>query len=481
VQQFFAILKDSFREAMDGFVIYVMLGLALVMVILVGSVSYEPEPPDEALPEVLQQFNFIFPDRGQSKSPSAVPAFLDYKAKNATQSSDGTVNFTLTVEENLKGLGIPELDKKKDEDKPKPRTNIGAFRFAVATWKLPAGEKLKEDPRVARNKMLNQGQKKLDIVLPPNMTPADLAGVTSEDMEAFIKSQCSLFIGVPESKVSVERKPATDDAEYAFDVTLKSVSGARGWPHKIYVLFKAVPPIRKVPLGMALYFIQDQLVNGLGAGVALLISVVITGFFIPNMLRKGAIDLLISKPIGRVQLLVYKYIGGLTFMFIISAFTIGPVWLVMALRSGYWDPGFLLVIPALTFTFAVVYAVSTLIAVLTRSAIASIMVSIAFIVVMWIIGQVKTVFDRFKLTGDPELPEWSFTLVDTINNILPRYKDLDKLTTKVIVDANLPDGLSRMLGIFVEFPSFGGAVGVSLAFIVLMLTLASWRLVKRDN
>jgi ABC-type transport system involved in multi-copper enzyme maturation permease subunit len=329
--------------------------------------------------------------------------------------------------------------------------------------------------------MLTQGDKKLDIVLPPNMTPADLANVTDEDMTAFIRSQCALFIGVPESNVTVERKPAPDETEFVFDVSLKSVSGARGWPHKIYVLFKAFPPIRRVPLGMALYFIQDQLVNGLGAGVALLISVVITGFFIPNMLRKGAIDLLISKPIGRVQLLVYKYIGGLTFMFIISAFTIGPVWLVMALRSGYWDPGFLLVIPALTFTFAVVYAVSTLMAVLTRSAIAAIMVSIAFIVVMWILGQVKTVFDRFKLTGEPELPEWAFTLVDTINNILPRYKDLDKLTTKVIVDANLPEGLSRMLGILVEFPSFGGAVGVSLAFIVLMLALASWRLVKRDN
>jgi ABC-type transport system involved in multi-copper enzyme maturation permease subunit len=481
VQQFFAILKDSFREAMDGFVIYVMLGLGLIMVILVASVSYEPEAPEDALPEVLQQFNFVFPDRGKSRMPSAVPAFLDYKAKNATQASDGTVNFTLTVEENFKGLGVPQLEKKdKDEEKPK-RTNLGAFRFAVATWKLPAGEKLKQDPRMGRNKMLTQGDKKLDIVLPPNMTPADLANVTDEDMTAFIKSQCALFIGVPESNVAVERKPAPDETEFAFDVSLKSVSGARGWPHKVYVLFKAFPPIRRVPLGMALYFIQDQLVNGLGAGVALLISVVITGFFIPNMLRKGAIDLLISKPIGRVQLLVYKYIGGLTFMFIISAFTIGPVWLVMALRSGYWDPGFLLVIPALTFTFAVVYAVSTLMAVLTRSAIAAIMVSIAFIVVMWIIGQVKSVFDRFKLTGEPELPEWAFTLVDTINNILPRYKDLDKLTTKVIVDANLPEGLSRMLGILVEFPSFGGAVGVSLAFIVLMLALASWRLVKRDN
>ncbi len=477
MQQFFAILKDSFREAVDGFVIYVMLGLAAIMVILVGSVSYEPEPPDEALPEVLQQFNIVFPDRGKSQSPVGIPALLDYKATNATQASDGAVSFTLDVEFNSQGFGAPKID-----GGPKPRAPFDIFRFAVAAWKKPAGEKIKEDPRRARARMLNRGNKDIDVVMPKDMTPTDLAEVTDEDMAAFLKSQFALFVGVSESSVEVKRVTAgVSEPEYRFDVTLKSVSGARGWPNKIYVLFKAFPPIRRIPLGMAVYFIQDQLVNGLGAGVTLIISVVITGFFIPNMLRKGALDLLISKPIGRVQLLVYKYIGGLTFIFLVSSFTIGAVWLVMAARSNIWDPSFLLVIPALTFTFAVVYAVSTLVAVLTRSPIAAIMLSIGFIVVMWIVGFVKSLFDRMKLSGEQEIPEWAFTLVDTINNVLPRYKDLDKLTTKVIVDANLPQGLSRLLGLLVEFPSFGGAVGVSLAFIVVMLGLASWRLVKRDN
>ncbi len=479
MQQFIAILRDSFREAMDGFVIYVMLGLAALMVVLIGSVSYEPEAPEDALPEVLQQFNFVFPDHGKSRSPVGVPPLLDYKATSVRQEPGGSAAFVLSVEYNGQGLGGPKL-----EGAPKARApgGLDIFRFAVAAWKLPAGEKMKEDPRRARNRMLNRNDKQVDVVMPANMTPDDLKNVTDEDMVAFLKSQFALFVGVSESGVEVVRKTdGVAEPDYQFDVKLKSVSGARGWPHKIYVLFKAFPPIRRIPLGMALYVIQDQLVNGLGAGIALLISVVITGFFIPNMLRKGSIDLLVSKPIGRVQLLVYKYIGGLTFMFILSAFSIGAVWLVMAVRSGNWDPSFLLVIPALTFTFAVVYSVSTLVAVLTRSAIAAIMLSIAFIVVMWIIGQVKSWFDRTKLSGDQDLPEWSYTLVDTTNNVLPRYKDLDKLTMKVIVDANLPEGLSRLLGVLVEFPSFGGAVGVSLAFIVLMLALASWRLVKRDG
>lgn len=496
MQQFIAILKDSFREAVDGFVIYVMLGLALLMILLVGSVSYEPEGPGAGLPEVLDQFNIVFPDKGRSQYPVGIPMPLAYTPSEAGLAADGTMTFNLTVEYTdqpfkRRGIGAAEpkeenKEEKKDEKKPKPKPpgGIDVFRFAVAAWKLPAGEKIKEDPRQVRNRLNNQGggtDKKLELVMPPNMKDEDMKNLTDEDMTEFLQSQFVMFVGVSKSDVVVKRKPGVAEPEYQFEVTLKSVTGARGWPHKIHLLFRSFS-IDNVPLGLALYFIQDQLVNGIGAAVTLLLSVVITAFFIPNMLRKGSLDLLISKPIGRVQLLVYKYIGGLTFIFLVSTFTIGLVWLVTAVRSGYWDPSFLMVIPALTFTFAVVYAVSTVVAVFTRSAIASILISVGFMFGMWVIGGfIKGFFDRNKVTQQVNLPEWSYTLVDTLNNILPRYKDLDKLTTKLIADANLPTGLSRLLGLLVEFPSFGGAVSVSLIFIILMLGLASWRFVKRDG
>ncbi len=38
-------LKDSFREAIDAKVFYVMIGLSALLIILVGSVSFHPEPP----------------------------------------------------------------------------------------------------------------------------------------------------------------------------------------------------------------------------------------------------------------------------------------------------------------------------------------------------------------------------------------------------------------------------------------------------
>src|SRR5436189_298975 len=83
----------------------------------------------------------------------------------------------------------------------------------------------------------------------------------------------------------------------------------------------------------------------------------ITAFFIPEMLRKGTIDMLLAKPIHRATLLVCKDVGGLTFVLLSSAIAIGGVWLVLGLRSGIWSPQFLLVIPITTFFFAILYSV----------------------------------------------------------------------------------------------------------------------------
>ena len=186
-------------------------------------------------------------------------------------------------------------------------------------------------------------------------------------------------------------------------------------------------------LGQVLYIIEDQIINGLGGAVALLIGLIITSFFIPNMLRKGSVDLLISKPIGRSQLLIYKYIGGLTFVFLVTTFTVGGIWLVIALRSGFWDPSFLAVIPILTFTFAIVYAMSTLVAVFTRSAIAAMILSIGFMLFLYIVGQVKTIFDVIRIgravRADARV---GVHAGGHAQQLLPRYKDLDKLTSKLI-------------------------------------------------
>ena len=104
-----------------------------------------------------------------------------------------------------------------------------------------------------------------------------------------------------------------------------------------------------------------------------------------------------------------------------------------------------------------------------------------------IVGRrLAVVHDKPGTTRDRQQAEaeWAgaaFTLVDTINNVLPRYKDLDKLTSKLIASGTLTDGEGRMTGLAqIDYPSWTATFGVSLAFIAVMLTLACWRFSKRD-
>ena len=465
MQQFFAILKDSFREAVDGFVIYAMLVMSALVIALLGSLSFSPSEPKEAFDNIVRHFADGFVEGGRLRGIHQQNA--QFRAEDVRPEGSGyKLRVVVTGQNRVNFDDGPERPGRPDDPKKDPERLKGdGFRELVAVWAKTKPER-NEIPVFRRF----------------TITTDELKAVTDEQFESFIKKQFEFHAGMD---VTVTRVTAgVAEPNYAFDVTTTGGTAVRGWPHKVGIFFGAWTLPIPFNLGETLFWIQDRVVNGVGAALALLISIVLTAFYIPNMLRKGSIDLLISKPLGRSQLLVYKYIGGLTFIFLLTAFTVGGVWFVLALRSGVWDLSFLVVIPVLTFTFAILYAVSTLAAVLTRSAIVSILAALAFAVFLYIVGFVKTIFDALKANDQTkkELPEWAFTLVDTLNNILPRYKDLDKLTTKLLSSGTLTQAEMRERTIDVlDYPSWGGTVGVSLAFIALMLALSCWRLNRRDH
>ena len=481
MRQFLAILKDSFREAVDGFVIYVMIALSALIIIIVGSMSYTPSAPPEAMDSIVKNFNLVFPDKGRSRVFTG--SSDNYKASDVQVAGSG-YKLRLDIGANSFGgpVPVPAAPVQGEKAVVIPKAKQGdSFRQTVASWSKPANKLGEAEIDGSKGKNDNKqkgGGRKVEFGT-QNATAEEQLAVTDGQMEEFLKSQFGVHAGM-ESTIS-RIKTGVEEPSYAFEVTTSGGSSVRGWPHTVKIFFGAVTISRDAPLGAVLWVIEDQIINGLGSAIALLISMIITSFFIPNMLRKGSIDLLVSKPIGRSQLLIYKYVGGLTFIFILSTISIGGVWLAIALRSGHWDPSFLIVIPVLTFTFAILYAVSTLVAVFTRSPIAAMLISVGFAVFLYIVGQVKTLFDRLKVEAPDNIPEWAFTLVDTINNVLPRYKDLDKLTSKLIGEGTLTAGESRMFGIAqMDYPSWSNTFGVSMIFIAIMLSLSCWRFSKRD-
>src|SRR5262249_36110554 len=72
LMKLWAILKDSFREALDTTVFYVMIGTSAVLALLVGSVGFTPQPAAE-IPELYPRLPLTPPPAELAKIPVGLP------------------------------------------------------------------------------------------------------------------------------------------------------------------------------------------------------------------------------------------------------------------------------------------------------------------------------------------------------------------------------------------------------------------------
>ncbi len=134
--------------------------------------------------------------------------------------------------------------------------------------------------------------------------------------------------------------------------------------------------VREIISGLELLIISPL------AGLCLLLAIFSSASFVPIMLEKGTIDLLLSKPISRPQLLLGKYLGGLLVVFINILFLIVGVWLIISFKFSYWDFSFLFVSLTITFAFAVLYSIIVLFGVLTKNSILGMMIAYLIFIIL---------------------------------------------------------------------------------------------------
>jgi ABC-2 family transporter protein len=315
--------------------------------------------------------------------------------------------------------------------------------------------------------------------------------------------------------VEVADNSSRDPKEARFAVTTHGtkVEDPLAWRYEPIVLFAVPLPFLHTSLREGVYFIENTLVGGLGAWVAVLVGVIVTSSFIPNMLEKGAVELILAKPVRRPGLLVYKYLGGLVFVLLLTAATVLGVWTAIGVRTGVWATGFLLVIPAVTFYFALLYAVSTLAAVVTRSPVVAILMTCAVWFGLWLNGAVHGALDGVrkarteaetqirKLSGSPNgdekakddeeegrrgppqfnVPRWVYAVSDFTYRVLPRTGDLNRLTDEWVARGVLTESEVKARGLDkVERPHWGEVFGVTGAFIALVLGAACWWFTRAD-
>lgn len=125
------------------------------------------------------------------------------------------------------------------------------------------------------------------------------------------------------------------------------------------------------------------------ATVGVLVAIVVTASIIPQMFDPGSLHLLLSKPVNRSFLFLAKFFGGCAFTLVNVGYLLAGLWLILGLRFGIWNVGLFYCIPIFLFIFSIYYAVSALASVIWRNAIVSVMITVVFWGLCFLVGLIK--------------------------------------------------------------------------------------------
>lgn len=432
-----AILYDSYREAVDGKVFYALMGIWVFLFALLLSLTFRPLPPEEAFKAVVKKFRSVYerdtPHRVHSMSPK-YEVFDVAEVEGSAQPPAGTYRFRL-------------------------QAGLMGFAQSVSLWHFG----MPSEP----SQLIREEAMKPEIA------------------NAFLADQFLIHGGM-DAEASLT---TVDERNVSFDVTVR-VDDPRGWLYQPSVLFGAVPVPRLIPfeqykdtLGRSVYDLEDVLVNRFGSWILLLASIIVTAFFVPNMLQKGTIEPLLVRPIHRVTLLLYKYLGGLIFVLLNISVAVVGVWIALGLRTGIWATGFLLSIPLILYFFAVFYSVSVLVGVVTRSAVLAILATYICWFLIFSVGLIHGImephFRDLEKANAGWLPTWR--VIHRIHYVLPRTHDLDAVLREHLQQDTVTEGERRgMRKVDVLRVDLGESLLVSAAFIAVMLGLSCWWFATKD-
>jgi len=383
--KFLAVLRDSLRETLDVKLFYVMVGLSVLVLVGVGSVSY---------------------------NPVSVERFVTFQS--------GMINQLIRADPNAAKLHV-RLDYenfKRLDDRTEPW--LGEYDFDyVIEFGLREGQVINP----LEKEQLDKARKDLKKAF--------------DDTTMLQRQLEQLFKKVEIKKVPPSEKLPPDTEQSRFHVTTRGtrIQNRLDWFHEPALFFGAVPiRIPLFSLGGIVHFIGDKIIGGFGAAFVIFVSIIITASFLPSMLNKGTVDMLLVKPMYRPQIFTYKFLGGLLFMFINAAVIMVGLWAVLGARTGVWLNSLLVCIFVYTLQFAIFYVLSALMAVLTRSTLVCIMISFMAWGLLFAMGWAHWLFIEKERTNASEETRnhWAFVGFDVLYSITPRYKDLDWLTGKII-------------------------------------------------
>jgi ABC-type transport system involved in multi-copper enzyme maturation permease subunit len=164
----------------------------------------------------------------------------------------------------------------------------------------------------------------------------------------------------------------------------------------------------------------DKLVLGFESGFAAVLYLVgtflaifSTAHLVPRLQEKGTVDLYLSRPVGRVPLLLSRYVGGLLLAAANVYYLMGAIWVVVGVKTGVWNPRFLTGGTVILFTIAILLGFAFLVGAATSSTAVSIMCTYA----VFFASSVLAAHEKIEAALSSE---WSVSLVKGLYWTLPK-------------------------------------------------------------
>jgi ABC-type transport system involved in multi-copper enzyme maturation permease subunit len=216
----------------------------------------------------------------------------------------------------------------------------------------------------------------------------------------------------------------------------------------------------------------ERLVLGFQSGfsvflyfICTFLAVFATAHLVPRMQEKGTVDLYLSRPVGRVKLLMSRYAAGLILAGTNLLYLIGSMWLIIGWKTGVYPARFLVGGLIIFLVIATLLAFAFLIGVVTSSTAVSIMTTYG----VFFFGLMLMGHDKFSAAVSHEWQAW---VIETLYWVFPKTAELGQAIFAFVGGEQLPERLMKALSPapFVTTAAFG----------VGCLVLASWLFTRKE-
>jgi ABC-2 type transport system permease protein len=187
----------------------------------------------------------------------------------------------------------------------------------------------------------------------------------------------------------------------------------------------------------------DKLVLGFESGfsaflylVGTFLAVFATAHLVPRMQEKGTIDLYLSRPVGRVPLLLSRYAAGLLLAAANLLYLIGSIWAIVVWKTKVVHPRFLLGGGVILFAIAALLAFAFLIGVVTSSTGVSIMSTYGLFFFAALLAQHDRIAAAFS-------KPWQASLVQALYWIFPKTAELGQAVVAFVAAGQGPHRLTQ--------------------------------------